>query len=114
MIDCHCDGSRVPPKGTVLYKVTNVHVFFVSDTSIKSGYNLSGKVKVQHHILAGTIVGSVAPYSCDFDKYVVVDTYAVVLTLELPGSFWFLADQTAKTHIITTLLILLLAVSICT
>ena len=98
MVDCHRDGSKVPPRVTDFYKASNARAFIVSDMNMNSGFDLSGKVKVQSHVLAGTIPGTTAPYSCDFDKYVEVDNYAVV-TLEVPGSFWYLADQSAKTYI---------------
>lgn len=39
------------------------------------------------------VPGTNTTYSCDFDKYVELDHYAVA-TLEVPGSHWYLDDET--------------------
>jgi hypothetical protein len=96
--DCHRDGSKVPPKATDFYKAADARAFLISDMSLNNGKDLTGAFDVAQHTLAGTIPGTSSPYTCDFDKYVETDTYAVA-TLEVMGSFWYLADQTARTYV---------------
>jgi hypothetical protein len=96
--DCHRDGSIVPPRPADFYKASDARAFLITDMNINSGKDLTGAYNVAQHTMAGTIPGTSSPYSCDFDKYVESDTYAVA-TLEVMGSYWYLADQSARTYV---------------
>ena len=67
-----------------------------NETAARRGKDLTLKYVVDTHFdfRKDVIVpGTNFTYSCDFDKYIALDHYAVA-TLEVPGSHWYLQDET--------------------
>jgi hypothetical protein len=93
--DCHRDGSQEAVRAADFYKAADARAFLIEDMAINSGKDLTGNYDVEQHTLVGTIPGTRSPYSCDFDKYVETETYAVA-TLEVMGSYWYLEDASKK------------------
>ena len=90
--DCHRDGSRVPPRPADYYKAEDARNFLIDAFDLTSETDVTGKYEVKKHHKTGTIPGTSDSYSCDFDAYLEMDDYAVI-TLEVLGSQWYLADQ---------------------
>lgn len=96
--DCHRHASapendRVPSQ---IVKAVDARDFLLSDLNVNSKMDLTGTYPVQQHTkheanLATCLETdeSCRPYSCDFDKYVEFDDFAVA-TLEVIGSHWYL------------------------
>ena len=97
--DCHRHRSTNTP--TEFTKAAQARQSLVSQLNLNSGKDLTGRYAITSHTtgLHGTqIPGSTLDnkparfYSCDFDKYVNMDTFAIA-TLEVPGGNWFLEDE---------------------
>jgi len=97
MNDCHRDGSKSVPRYADFYKAEDARRFVLDDMGMNLTVNfdrdVTGVFAAEGHKKNGTIPGTSKPYSCDFDKLMVTED-AVVISLEIPGSNWFLADQT--------------------
>lgn len=90
--DCHRLKSL--NQAADIYSASAARQFFVSNLRLNTGRDVTGTYGVRAHAMNGTIPG--APdgrtYSCDFDKYVSFDNFAVA-TLEVPGGHWYLEDE---------------------
>jgi len=96
--DCHRHGHEARPEnGTVLseiYKASHAREHLVESLRLNRPTDLTSRYPVQNHEYGGksVIPGTDRPYSCDFDKYVELDDYAIA-TLEVIGSHMYLGDE---------------------
>ena len=102
--DCHRhasapDGYKVPSQ---IVKAIDARNFLTCDLNVNSGMDLTGTYEVEQHVKAETNLASCyetdepcRPYSCDFDKYVEFDNFAVA-TLEVLGSHWYLGVRESR------------------
>lgn len=98
IVDCFRHQSFSDPNKRVPTEISrsqDARDYIVQDLDLGSDTDLTGKYLVTNHIKQGTIPGTSVSYSCDFDKYVELDYYAVA-TLEVLGSFLYLADERKK------------------
>ena len=97
--DCHRLGSAPVGKRypSDILKASNARQFLIDDLNIGSGFDVTGNHEVYGHNL-GThknpatcheTGNNCLSYSCDFDKYIEMDHYAVA-TLEVLGNHWYL------------------------
>jgi hypothetical protein len=93
--DCHRHASWNKPAD--IYSASAARNFFVTSLNLNSGRDLTGAYHARQHVKNATIPGTANAlrYSCDFDKYVAFDWFAAI-TMEVPGSFYYLADETAS------------------
>ncbi|GKY90930.1 hypothetical protein MPSEU_000065800 [Mayamaea pseudoterrestris] len=103
--DCHRSASAGGPyvQPADFYKAADARAFLVDALQLganevrkRRSKDLTLQYLVDTHFnykKGETVPGTNYTYSCDFDKYVELDHYAVV-TLEVPGSLWYLADET--------------------
>ncbi|KAL7570858.1 hypothetical protein ACA910_018923 [Epithemia clementina (nom. ined.)] len=102
--DCHRlqsarPGQRIPSE---FVKAAEARQFLVDDLRLRSsGYDITGTTPVVSHdsmrrklnpATCDDTGNHCQPYSCDFDKYLEMDHYAVA-TLEVIGSYWYLDDE---------------------
>jgi hypothetical protein len=97
--DCHRHASAPldRQKASQIVEATVARDFLVNDLQVNSGKDLTGTFDVDQHDKSGdtnlaTCFETSAPcqpYSCDFDKYVEFDDFAIA-TLEVIGSHWYL------------------------
>lgn len=97
--DCHRHASAPPDRqvASQIVKASDARDFLIKDLNINSGTDLTGRYYVDQHNMCGktnlaTCFETDAPcrsYSCDFDKYVEFDDFAIA-TLEVMGSHWYL------------------------
>jgi len=96
--DCHRDGSRVPPRPADYYKAADARQFLIDTFGVNeqgsNGKNqdLTAQFSVLSQKLPGKIPGTDQDYSCDFHKFIKFKNFGVA-TLEVLGSYWYLADQ---------------------
>ena len=92
--DCHRFASKGgDPVASDFYKAQDARQFIVDDLRLQEPYDLTGAFPVQNHnILDRTLYGMNTGFSCDFDKYVELDTFAVA-TMEVIGSHYYLDDE---------------------
>ena len=64
----------------------------IETAGLNTGYDVTGKFKLDQHEIEGTIPGTDKPFSCDYDKYIQFDDYAVATT-EITGSQLYLNDK---------------------
>lgn len=81
--DCHRDFST--GRAADFYKASDARAYLISEFGLSRATDLTGAFPVTHHTGPGL--------SCDFDKYLEMEDYAVV-TLEVMGSQWYLRDET--------------------
>ena len=95
--DCHRFASRAgQPVPADIYKASDARQYLIDNLQLNSGLDLTGTHGVDNHDMSNTMVpGTSQPHSCDFDKYVELDNYAVA-TLEVPGSHYYLDDETSN------------------
>jgi hypothetical protein len=97
--DCHQHGSSVPIKQqhSDILRAADARDFIIQDLRLNSGKDLTGKYDVVNHDMSSRMNmatcdsngNNCMPYSCDFDKYVEFENYAIA-TLEVIGSHWYL------------------------
>lgn len=103
--DCHRFGSKAANETTVdsdILKAYDARRHIIDDLKLYRPTDLTHKYRVQHHRDKNyySIPGGGSSllhynhqkYSCDFDKYVELNHYAVA-TLEVLGSYWYLGDE---------------------
>jgi hypothetical protein len=98
--DCQRGASRVQENGKPLvipadfYRASDARSFLVQDLNLRNAKDLTSKYSVDTHQFRSNmrVPGTSDTYSCDFDKYIELDHYAVA-TVEVPGSRWYLDDQ---------------------
>lgn len=93
--DCHRAASRPVPIAAEYLKAADAREFFVNDLNMSNGRDLTGRFRVESHIKLGNIPGTSQPYSCDFDKLVVAKDF-ILITIEVPGSQWWLTDESKR------------------
>jgi hypothetical protein len=92
--DCHRFASRSGnPIASDFYKASDARNFLVEHLRLGRARDLTNKFDVDNHDMsARTVPGTNKTYSCDFDKYVELDNYAVA-TVEVIGSHYYLDDE---------------------
>jgi hypothetical protein len=81
-----------------IFKAADARRVLIDDLQLNSGKDLTQTYHVLNHDMSLQVNSATCDasdrncqtYSCDFDKYVEVDSYAIA-TLEILGSFWYLA-----------------------
>ncbi|KAL7569875.1 hypothetical protein ACA910_008542 [Epithemia clementina (nom. ined.)] len=103
--DCH--RSKSAPEGqrypSDIVKAIAARQFIIHDLNITSGYDITGTTPIHSHNLRNRKNPATCdengdnclPYSCEFDKYIEMDSYAVA-TLEVLGNHWYLDDNRAS------------------
>lgn len=89
--DCH----RFAPEAADFYRAADARQYLIDHLQLKLPTDLTGQHGVENHKMEGVIPGTTIPYSCEFDKYVATDQYAVA-TLEVLGSYNYLGDERHK------------------
>ena len=92
--DCHRfasrDGNPIPSD---FYKAIDARTYLVDNLRLRHRRDLTTRFKVDNHYMPNANVpGTSDAYSCDFDKYVELENYAVA-TLEVIGSHYYLDDE---------------------
>ena len=92
--DCHRFASQAgDPVPADIYKAADARQYLIDNLELNSGLDLTGIFGVENHDMSHKVVpGTSQPHSCDFDKYVELDNYAVA-TLEVVGSHYYLDDE---------------------
>mmetsp|Transcript_37429 Transcript_37429/g.77641 ORF Transcript_37429/g.77641 Transcript_37429/m.77641 type:complete len:410 (-) Transcript_37429:1486-2715(-) len=101
--DCHRLQSNPHDQyPTEFVKASDARQFLVQDLQLNSGFDVTGNVPVISHNRLNQVDNPAtcndqgqdcqATYSCDFDKYIAMEDYAVA-TLEVIGSHWYLDDE---------------------
>jgi hypothetical protein len=91
--DCHRHDSGDTKVPSDIYKAAEARKFLAEDLRLESSTDLTGRYALDNHDMSDKIVpGTDQPYSCDFDKYVELDNYAIA-TLEVIGSHMYLDDE---------------------
>jgi hypothetical protein len=91
--DCHRHASSSSKVPSDIYKAADARQFLVEDLRLEMWTDLTGRYPLDNHDMSDeTVPGTAQPYSCDFDKYVELDNYAIA-TLEVLGSHMYLADE---------------------
>jgi hypothetical protein len=115
--DCYQHAASAVPSSTLspmdIVRAADAREFIIQDLRLNSGQDLTGNFAVVNHDMSDRMNRATCdengnnckPYSCDFDKYVEVDNYAIA-TLEVIGSHWYL-------DVSYCLLICLLLVRLC-
>jgi hypothetical protein len=98
--DCYHHAASAVPTSTSamdIIRAADARDFLIQDLRLNSGKDLTGNFDVVNHDMSDRMNlatcdvngNNCKPYSCDFDKYVEVDNYAIA-TLEVIGSHWYL------------------------
>jgi hypothetical protein len=91
--DCHRHDSGNNKVPSDIYKAADARKFLAKDLRLESWTDLTGRYALENHDMSEkTVPGTDQPYSCDFDKYVELDNYAIA-TLEVIGSHMYLDDE---------------------
>jgi hypothetical protein len=97
--DCHQHASAETSmqQPSDILRAADARDFIIQDLRLNSGKDLTGQYDVVNHDMSDRMNmatcdangSNCMPYSCDFDKYVELDNYAIA-TLEVTGSHWYL------------------------
>jgi hypothetical protein len=91
--DCHRHNSSDTKVPSDIYKAADARKFLADDLRLESLTDLTGRYALDNHDMSDkTVPGTNQSYSCDFDKYVELDNYAIA-TLEVMGSNMYLGDE---------------------
>lgn len=104
--DCHRHASAPLDRqvASEIVKAEDARAFLANDLNVNSGMDLTGEYLVQNHDKTDVNLATCnehndqcRSYSCDFDKYVEFDEFAVA-TLEVIGSHWYLDVSSITDH----------------
>lgn len=96
--DCHRHKSKSEPVYSEINTASDARQHLIDRLRLSSPKDLTAKFDVSNHnqfsgsLRHAKIPGTNITYSCDFDKYLEWDQYAVA-TLEVIGSHWYLDDE---------------------
>jgi hypothetical protein len=105
-------SSSSSPSSHMIFKAADARQVLIDDLHLNSGKDLTETYNVLSHDMSDQLNMATCeddssssrncrPYSCDFDKYVEVDSYAIA-TFEVLGSFWYLGVSEGYIHFMVT------------
>lgn len=90
--DCYRAGSSATPVPADIYKASDARQYLVQQFDMAAPTDLTKAYYAEQHFINEILPGTNRTYSCDFDRYVALDYYAVA-SMEVLGDYWYLLDE---------------------